>query len=1455
MPRSSDSTTPAENQYVDFDEFVDFHLDKARTSIKVTEISTVLVGLAAFVLCYLFAFVVFDQWVLADGFSDNTRLLLSSSVLLLLVIVLSVRVAYPLLKRIHPLYAARMLEQAEPSLKSNLLNLVDARETIREGEPVVMRAMEKRAAVELAHVDVDQAVDRRKLLHASYFLLAIVMASCLYAVFSPKDLFTSMRRALFPTSTVAVPTQTVISDVTPGSTRVPARGLLTVEAEIRGRIPPQVTLYYTTADHKFVDQPVEMRRIEDNGLRFRGLILGENGRGLLQDIVYRIEAGDDQTSDYTVTVIQPPSTKIDRVKYSFPAYTQLPEKTETGGNIDAWEGTTVTVSATANTPVQSARIRFTDSETTQGKGEEQLMTVRDGVHLEAQWKLAFRTDGTSPRFYHVQITTAKGETDPNPSQYSLRIRPDQPPEVSLLSPRGDLEMPANGVIPLIIQATDPDFQLRFLTLKAEKSSGTGTANGNGGPLVDQQLFEGQLLGQTFRGSYDFALTQWELKPGDKFQFWIEAKDNRQPLANRKNTPRLNVTIIDPVSAEKVKEQLAAEKRKQEDQLASADVDRNQQRPESQSRDETPSTPSDPGQKPPEKNPAKGTAPQEKDQQKSNGGDAKGQEPSRETPASDDEALDNVLQKQMQQQRNQQQTDTKEQQNDKSPKQSGDTPSEQRKENEKRENQQGKQGKSGTSSHSDQQQQKPQSSDNSRDKSSDQQGEGEDQSKSPRQSANQSKEQKDSGKSDSQSRGKQNSTEQRSQQSSNERPRESSEKAEKKDSTSKEQSEGKNARKTGTDKNQTSQENRQQPAKGADASKTGKQNSQGSEDQPKSSPRQASSDRNSQNQQQPGAEQNPSQKPGSKQGDSRQPNEGREPQPTADSSKSPKQETKSSQDNQSTPGNSSAKPKVEKPSPDTPPNKSDGGSKNSDAPQKPETGNSGTEKSQTGRDQQPANPQPESKSDQNKSDSNSPSQNSNAGTAKSSDGAGKQDSTQPKDDGTNSKADQTGPGGTPKKPTDPTQNNKNPSTKGPGDDASRAGKKPADGQPSQGTSPKNGEETPAPESPNAVKKPATGDETGPATGDQNPVGNEPQARNKVDKDPKSRPGARRDRQQDGPPRADSEPTETAPPGDARNQAQTGREKTSAVRKTPSNKSEDRVADRGDGREQRSPSKGDAKNSPKQSGNTDKAGTPSPKNSSREAQKQDSQQSDSQSAETPAPGDEKQSSSESKGTQGSKSGKGEGGKGTPSSSASKPGDGPPGAPKPGDSPKPGSPPGGPSSKSGNEPGKDAGEGIGDRASTDPNPGFASGGRGTREGEGTPPDRAELPPEAANLEDARKATNLVLKKLKGDLERGEVDAELLKELGWTKERMTQFVQRLEKQLQDTGEDNSPEAVARRLQFEETLKNQQLSTQTKARRGEKKHERRTLSTDGRSVTVPPDYREQWEAYSRSLSRQRSGK
>ena len=146
------------------------------------------------------------------------------------------------------------------------------------------------------------------------------------------------------------------------------------------------------------------------------------------------------------------------------------------------------------------------------------------------------------------------------------------------------------------------------------------------------------------------------------------------------------------------------------------------------------------------------------------------------------------------------------------------------------------------------------------------------------------------------------------------------------------------------------------------------------------------------------------------------------------------------------------------------------------------------------------------------------------------------------------------------------------------------------------------------------------------------------------------------------------------------------------------------------------------------------------------------------------------------------------------------------------------------------------------------------GTSNGGESGSEGAALPPgDEANLEYNRQATELVLQKLKKDLERGDADPELLKELGWTPDEMKKFTDRVSKALNESKlPAETPEAKARQQQFQEMLKNLDLKKAGTQRSGEKEPKRDVNQVDSKRSPLPRDYRSAYEQWRKDLARQK---
>lgn len=551
--------TQTSGKYVNFDEFVEYQLEKARTSIRWTDLLTAAAGVAAMVLAYLLVFTILDHWVIPGGFGVVTRAIMLSLLVLCAGVWVAWRIVLPYMRRVNVLYAARELERAEPGLRYSLLNLVDLQ---RSGRPVpddILRALQKRAAVRLSSMNVDESVDRRWLMRMSYLLLALVVACCLYSVFSPKQI--SFLRPL-STAQAAVATQTTIVDVRPGTTEVLAHSVLPVEVDLAGEIPETVLLRYTTADRKFVDETIELHPLEDGLMQFEGMLSGENGRGLLQDFSYFIVAGDARSDEFRVHVIQSPTAAVERVQLTFPDYMELGQREQTHGEIDTWAGASVALQAVSDQPVKSAKVLFYDDSNHDRHVNELRMDVTAGRQLSAEWTLEYQ-DGRYPSHYAIECRTDQGEATREPVLYSIVMHPDQAPEV-FLDPAGDLRLPINATLPLAFRAEDPDFKLRRVTLVGRAGERR---------VLEKHFFDAlsDEWQQTFPlTQYDVKLGELGMGAGDVLTLWVEARDNKPELGQIGRSHEVRVHLLPKIAQQRADALSEQQKKDQQERLEESD---------------------------------------------------------------------------------------------------------------------------------------------------------------------------------------------------------------------------------------------------------------------------------------------------------------------------------------------------------------------------------------------------------------------------------------------------------------------------------------------------------------------------------------------------------------------------------------------------------------------------------------------------------------------------------------------------------------------------------------------------------------------------------------------------------------------------------------------------------------------------------------------------------------------
>jgi hypothetical protein len=164
-------------------------------------------------------------------------------------------------------------------------------------------------------------------------------------------------------------------------------------------------------------------------------------------------------------------------------------------------------------------------------------------------------------------------------------------------------------------------------------------------------------------------------------------------------------------------------------------------------------------------------------------------------------------------------------------------------------------------------------------------------------------------------------------------------------------------------------------------------------------------------------------------------------------------------------------------------------------------------------------------------------------------------------------------------------------------------------------------------------------------------------------------------------------------------------------------------------------------------------------------------------------------------------------------------------------------------------DAPTGDGDQLAA---PSGSGGQRGTgamqpRQAAGEAPDA-----DAANLEYARKQTDLILEKLSDQLNRKQVDREMLKDLGWSEDELRKFVARWNER-KEAARRADPAADEARRNLDDALRSLGLRRGPLRQIQAKDDNQRDLKAGHRGA-VPLEYQERLRDYNRGISRSQRG-
>jgi len=213
------------------------------------------------------------------------------------------------------------------------------------------------------------------------------------------------------------------------------------------------------------------------------------------------------------------------IHYSFPAYTQIQAQTveHTNGDIAALKGTGVRIETRVLEPLQTASL-------VTSTGSRYAMTVRDQTLLQAELSLS------DPGTYFIEGEGSDGRRRAEPKSHRIVVDVDLAPLVAMLTPVQDVEIAAEGSLPLSYEASD-DFGIREVAIIYQLDGQDHEVR------VQSITADGK---RKVLGEYEWIIADMDFQSGQRIPFYLQVTDNDEIAGGK--TGRSEMRVLEIYSA-------------------------------------------------------------------------------------------------------------------------------------------------------------------------------------------------------------------------------------------------------------------------------------------------------------------------------------------------------------------------------------------------------------------------------------------------------------------------------------------------------------------------------------------------------------------------------------------------------------------------------------------------------------------------------------------------------------------------------------------------------------------------------------------------------------------------------------------------------------------------------------------------------------------------------------------
>jgi hypothetical protein len=457
---------------------------------------------------------------------STARLIYLGLSLLVLITVLSYHLLRPILRREGRRSLAVKLEEAFPQLEDNLIASVELESRLTENpenySPDLIRAIINKAAQLIEGVDYRQALDKGPLLKWGKFSVGLLLAALLLMLLFPGPLRDSLYLFSHPLTEIERPPE-FFFETFPGDAEILKNEPLLVQARTVGKKPSEVEIHWRNEGSEALFKDKMTPRAISGG-DSSDYDFSHEFEEVRHSFRYELQAGGERSPQYTVTVLDPPRITGLKLTFRYPRYSGIPSTVvdENDGNIIALVGTGVTMEASSNKNLDTAKLVF-------DRGKHSEMEVKG-----ARATVEIRVDREDS--YHLELADSSGNRNPDPITYRITPLIDAYPTVEITSPGANIDLNESKLLPISFEAYDDygfsDLELHY-TLESEGQKSSEWSVGI--PL-------GGKGGTHLLSGHNWDLTNLGMIPGDVVTYYLKIHDNDRisgpkPAKSRSYTAR------------------------------------------------------------------------------------------------------------------------------------------------------------------------------------------------------------------------------------------------------------------------------------------------------------------------------------------------------------------------------------------------------------------------------------------------------------------------------------------------------------------------------------------------------------------------------------------------------------------------------------------------------------------------------------------------------------------------------------------------------------------------------------------------------------------------------------------------------------------------------------------------------------------------------------------------------